>query len=61
MCPVCLTASCLYVAGGVSAGGAATFLAAKLLRKRPESTAMTSSTQNQKGDNHAETDDRLER
>ena len=61
MCPMCLTAGCLYVAGGVSAGGAATFLAAKLLRKRPEPTGSTTSTEKQKGNNHAETDDRIER
>jgi hypothetical protein len=36
MCPLCLTASGLYVAGGLSAGALTTFLAAKLLRKRPE-------------------------
>jgi hypothetical protein len=58
MCPVCLTASCLYVAGSVSAGGVTTFLAARLLRKRPEPIASTTSTEKQEGNNHAETDDR---
>lgn len=33
MCPACLAAMGLYVAGGVSAGAGSTFLAAKLLRK----------------------------
>ena len=41
MCPVCLAMSGLYVAGGVSAGAVTTFLATKLLRKRPEPTAST--------------------
>ena len=31
MCPVCLATMGLYVAGGVSAGGITTYLAAKLL------------------------------
>ena len=33
MCPLCLAASGLYVAGGLSAGAVTTFLAAKVLRK----------------------------
>lgn len=33
MCPACLAASGLYVAGGVSAGAVTTFVAARLLRK----------------------------
>jgi hypothetical protein len=41
MCPVCLAASGLYVADGVSAGAVTTFLATKLLCKRPEPTAST--------------------
>ena len=45
MCPVCLAMSGLYVAGGVSAGAVTTFLATKLLRKRPETSASTSSTE----------------
>ena len=45
MCPLCLAASGLYVAGGLSAGAVTTFLAAKLLRKRPEPTASTTSTE----------------
>ena len=45
MCPVCLAMSSLYVAGGVSAGAVTTFLATKLLRKRPEPTASNTSTE----------------
>ena len=45
MCPVCLATTGLYVAGGVSAGGVTAFLATKLLRKRPEPTASTTSTE----------------
>jgi hypothetical protein len=41
MCPACLALSGPYVAGGVSAGAATTFLATKLLRKRPEPSAST--------------------
>ena len=33
-CPVCLATMGLYVAGGVSAGGIMTYLAARLLRRR---------------------------
>jgi hypothetical protein len=33
MCPLCLAASGLYVAGGVSTGVVTTFLATRLLRK----------------------------
>lgn len=36
MCPVCLATMGLYVAGGVSAGGITTYLAARLLRRRPD-------------------------
>ena len=60
MCPLCLAASGLYVAGGVSAGGVTTFLAMKVLRKRPEPTASTTSTEAE-GDDHATTDARIER
>jgi hypothetical protein len=42
MCPACL-ATGLYVVGGLSAGGVATFLAAKVLRKPPEPTESTTS------------------
>jgi len=38
MCPLCLVASGLYVAGGVSAGAVTTFLATRFLRKRSEPT-----------------------
>jgi hypothetical protein len=63
MCPLCLAASSLYVAGGLSAGAVTTFLAARLLRKRPEPTASTTSTTSTEteGDHHATTDDRIER
>jgi hypothetical protein len=60
MCPVCLATSALYVAGGVSGGAVTTFLATKLLRKRPEPTASPTSTKAE-GDVHAATDDRIER
>jgi len=60
MCPMCLVASCCYVAGGVSAGAVTTFLATKLSRKRPEPTSSTLSPQI-KGDHHATTDERIER
>jgi hypothetical protein len=60
MCPLCLATTALYVAGGVSAGGFTTFLATKLLRKRPEPTASTTSTEAE-GDDNATTDDRIER
>jgi hypothetical protein len=59
MCPACLAAMGLYVAAGVSAGAGTTFLASKLLRKRPESNASDASTETQ-GDDHARTDDRIE-
>jgi hypothetical protein len=36
MCPVCLATVGLYVAGGVSAGGMTTYLAARLLRRQPD-------------------------
>jgi hypothetical protein len=48
MCPVCLAASGLYVAGGVSAGVVTTFLTTRLLRKRPEWGASTT-RRNRKG------------
>ena len=44
MCPVCLAASGLYVAGAVSAGTVTTFFATRLLRKRTAPTASTTST-----------------
>ena len=59
MCPLCLAAGSLYLAGGVSAGGVTTFLATKLLRKQPEPTASTTSTE--QGEDHARTDDRIAR
>jgi len=59
MCPACVAAMGLYVAGGLSAGAGATFLANKLLRKQPESAASTTSNRTE-GAPHAATDDRLE-
>jgi hypothetical protein len=59
MCPACLAALGLYVAGGVSAGAGTTLIAGKLLRKQPESNA-SNSTHTQ-GDDHATNDDRIER
>ena len=60
MCPACIAAMGLYVAGGVSAGAGTTFLATKLMRKRPEPAASNPSTETQ-GDDHATSDDRNER
>jgi len=60
MCPVCLATTGLYVASGLSTGAVTTFLAIKLLRKRPEPTALTTSTEAE-GDDHAATDDRIEK
>jgi len=59
MCPMCLAASGLYIAGGVSAGGVTTLLVAKLLRKRPEPDRIPTSTKAE-GDDHATTDHRIE-
>jgi hypothetical protein len=39
MCPACLAAMGLYVAGGTSAGGITTYLATRLLRRRGASHA----------------------
>jgi len=60
MCPVCLAASGLYVAGAVSAGAVTTFFATRLLRKRTAPTASTTFTEAE-GDDHAATGDRVER
>lgn len=54
MCPACLAAMGLYVAGGLSAGAGTTFLATKLLRKRAEPIKT-------QGENHASTEDRIEK
>ena len=59
MCPLCLTAGGLYIAGGLSTGAVTTFLATRWLRPRPEPTALNMPTEN-KGDDHAATDDRIE-
>jgi len=56
MCPVCLATTGLYIAGAVSGGGVTTFLATKLLRKRPEPTVSTPSTETKTND-RAATDD----
>jgi len=39
MCPVRLVTVGFYVAGGVSAGGITTYLATRLLRRRPDQHA----------------------
>ena len=36
MCPVCVATIGLYVAGGVSAGGITTYLASRVLHRRPD-------------------------
>jgi hypothetical protein len=56
MCPVCLATTGL--AGGVSAGAFTTFLATRLLPKRPGPTASTPSTKTE-GDDHAATNDHI--
>jgi hypothetical protein len=56
---MCLAASGLYIAGGVSAGGVTTLLVTKLLRKRPEPDRIPTSTKAE-GDDHATTDHRIE-
>jgi len=59
MCPMCLAATGAYVAGGVSAG-AVTAVVATLWRKRPEPTDRPLPIET-RGDDHATTDDRIER
>jgi hypothetical protein len=59
MCPMCLAAGGLYLAGGVSAGAATTFLATRLLRKRPAPATSTPSPRTG-GREHAATDDRIQ-
>ena len=61
MCPVCLATMGLYVAGGVSAGAGTTLLATKLLRKQPEPAELTTTSTETEGDEHAATDDRIDR
>ena len=39
MCPVCLAAMGLYVAGGISTGGITTYLATRVLRRRRDEHA----------------------
>ncbi len=60
MCPVCLATTGLVIAGGVSAGAVTTFLATRSSRKRPDPIASTTSTE-AAGDDHAASDDRIER
>jgi hypothetical protein len=36
MCPMCLAATGLYVAGGLSTGAVTTFLVTRVLGKRPD-------------------------
>ena len=60
MCPLCVAASGLCVAGGFSAVGVKRFLATKSLRDRSE-TPVSTTTPQAKGDDHAATDDRIER
>ena len=42
MCPVCLATMGLYIAGGGVSAGGLTYLAARLLRRRPDSTPVRS-------------------
>lgn len=58
MCPMCLAAGGLYLAGGVSAGAVTTLLAGRLLRKAPAPPATTPSPRT--GEHgHAATNDRI--
>jgi len=56
MCPMCLAAGSLYVAGGVSAGAVTTFFATKWLRHRTE-PAVSSTVDESKGDDRVAADD----
>ena len=58
MCPVCLAAGGLYVAGGLTTGAVTTFFAIKLLRKRPEPTASITSTETKGERTHDQAQDR---
>ena len=60
MCPVCMATVGLYVAGGLTAGAGTTLLATRMLRKQPETNESTTSIE-PRGDEHAATDDRIER
>ena len=59
MCPVCLATS-LYIAGGVSAGAITTFLAASIWRWPFEPSASSTAAKS-KGDEHAPSNDRIEK
>lgn len=59
MCPACVAAMGLYVAGGLSAGAGVTFIATRLSRKQRESTPPTTSDKTE-GDQHAASEDRIE-
>ena len=58
MCPACLAATGLFVAGGISTGAVTTLLAIKLLRKRPEPTASITSTEIKGERTHDQAQDR---
>ena len=66
MCPACVAAMGLYVAGGLSAGAGATFLATRLSRKHREANRLGSrlrgndNTLDTQGDEHAASEDRIE-
>jgi hypothetical protein len=64
MCPFCLAATGLYVAGGLSTGAVSTIVITRILRKRivpdgPESAGSTSRTESA-SDERAYTNDRVE-
>ena len=66
MCPACVAAMGLYVAGGLSAGAGVTFIATRLSRKQRESAGLNSRLRandtpvNTEGDQHAASEDRIE-
>jgi hypothetical protein len=64
MCPLCLTATGLYVAGGLSSGAVGTILVTRILRKRilpnrPEA-AESPTRAEAASDRHAYTGNRVE-
>jgi hypothetical protein len=66
MCPACVAAMGLYVAGGLSAGAGVTFIAGRLSRRQREATSLDSrlrgndNTVDTKGDEHGASKDRIE-